>query len=305
MRVVVTGATGFVGQWLIKELIKQDNEVTVLVRDKNRLPCEWKEKVHVLECPLERLAILQEADFNDKKYDIFYHFAWAGTSGNERADVEKQLQNVKYSCDAVRLAARLSCKRFVNAGSIMEYEVMDFVANDGAKPGLGNIYSTAKLAGDFMAKTVATDCGLDYINIIISNIYGAGEYSARFLNTTLRKMLKNEAIPLTHGNQLYDFIYVTDAVKAILLAGEKGQENESFYIGNSIQYPLKEFIYKMKQVTGSDSELLFGKVPFNGALLSFSEFDTKKMEKLGFRPEISFEEGIKLLQQWIQEETET
>lgn len=71
-----------------------------------------------------------------------------------------------------------------------------------------------------MAKIVSVNAEIEYINVIISNIYGAGEESERFFNTTLRKMMNHEKIPLTHGEQMYDFIYVSDAVRAIILAGK-------------------------------------------------------------------------------------
>ena len=301
MKAVITGATGFVGDWLVKELLKQNDEVTVIVRDKKRLKTEWNTSVKVVEASLDQIATLDISDFKNEKVDIFFHFAWAGTSGNERGDVKLQLKNVEATCNAVELATRLGCKRFVNAGSIMEYEAMQNISLDGAKPGMGNIYSIAKMTADFMAKAVATKEEIEFINVIISNIYGAGERSARFLNTTLRKMLKGESIAMTHGNQPYDFIYVTDAVKAIVLSAKKGEANSTYYIGNTKQQPLRKYILQMKAVLESESEILFGKVPLTGIMLTYKEFDTKKLERMGFIPEVSFEEGIIRTRDWILE----
>lgn len=301
MKIVVTGATGFVGKWLVAELLKQGDEVTVVVRDEKRIPNEWKELVHVVEAEVQTLFQLDKKDFPWNYADMFFHLAWAGTAGMERADTILQLQNVQAACDAVRLAKRLECGRFVNAGSIMEYEAIQYIASDGSIPGMGNIYSTAKMTADFMAKTVATKEEICYTNVIISNIYGVGEKSARFLNTTLRKMLRNEKIELTHGRQSYDFIYVTDAVKQIVLAGKQGEVNSVYYIGNAQQRTLKEFVVEMKQVLQSDSELIFGKIPFSGAMLTYKEFDTSKLEKMGFAPEVPFAEGVKLTRDWMLE----
>lgn len=304
MRAVITGATGFAGKWLVKELLEQNDEVTVVVRDKNNLPDEWNEKVSVVEASLSQLSGLCADSFSVGSADIFFHMAWAGTSGMERADTSLQLDNVRAACDAVRLAGRLKCKRFVNAGSIMEYEAMQYIPSENAVPGMGNIYSTAKLAADFMAKTVSKQEKIEYINLIISNIYGAGEKSPRFLNTTLRKMLRNEDVALTTGDQLYDFIYVTDAAKAIVFAGKNGRPDSTCYIGNPEQFPLKEFVLRMKKVLQSNSGLLFGAVPFAGASLSYHEFDTRKLEKMGFAPEVFFEQGVLLTRDWILEEND-
>lgn len=301
MKAVVTGATGFVGTWLVRELLSQGHSVSVILRDKTKLAQDIKGQVHIVEADLAQISELQEALFVEQDMDLFFHFAWAGTSGMDRASEEIQLSNVQYTCDAVRLAKRLHCSRFIYAGSIMEYEAMQYIADDGTRPGLGNIYSTAKLTADFMAKTLCVNEGMSYINVLISNIYGAGEYSARFLNTTMRKLMQNEPVALTHGEQLYDFIYVTDAVRAICLAAVNGQENETYYIGHSKQKPLKEFVLELKQVLDSSSKLGFWEVPFAGAMLQYNEFDAAKLETLGFVPQVSFADGVTLTKRWMME----
>lgn len=299
MNVVVTGSTGFVGRELVAELLRQKDHVTVLVRERRQIPKEWAECVQVIEASMEQYADLEKKDFAGEEADVFFHLAWNGTSGNLRANVPVQLKNIQYTCDAVSLAEKLNCKRFVNAGSIMEYEAMQYLTSAEADPGMGYIYSTAKLTADFMAKTTAVNHHMDYINVVISNIYGPGECSARFINTTVRKMLKNQIIELTHGQQLYDFIYITDAVKEVVLAAKKGEHNRNFYIGNAAPKPLKDFIIQMKKILKSESELQFGKVPFKGALLSYKEFDTEEMRKLGYEPAITFEQGITMLKDWM------
>ncbi len=299
MEAIVTGATGFVGRWLVNELVNQNDHVTIIARHKELVPEDWKGNVYVIEASLERLASLEKSNFPKETYDIFFHFAWDGISGMERSDVQRQIKNIQYTCDAVALSSMLHCSRFVNAGSIMEYEAMYDVLAEGARPQMGYMYSTAKLAADFMAKTLAAKEGLTYINAVISNIYGAGENSARFINSTLRKMLRHEDIPLTHGEQLYDFIYVSDAARAIILVGKEGEGYTSYYIGNPKQKHLKEFVLEMREVLGSKSALLFGQIPYPSKGLPYCELDTYSLGRLGFQPEIGFARGIKLTKEWI------
>lgn len=301
MRAVVTGATGFVGKWLVDTLLEQGEEVMVLVRNTEAIPCSWKEKVLVVNATLDQIIDLCGMELPWKDADIFFHLAWAGTSGTERANTQLQLANVQHTCDAVRLAAKLGCERFANAGSIMEYEAMKYIPKDGALPGMGCIYSVAKLTADYMAKVVATQEKITYVNLIMSNIYGVGEKSARFVNTIMRKMLMNEEIPLTEGKQLYDFIYVEDAVAAMILAAKKGDANSSYYIGNVCQRPLKDFVQEMHAVLKSNAKLMFGAIPFGGVQLEYNEFDTSSLRKLGFEPRISFAEGVKRTKKWMLE----
>lgn len=296
MKAVVSGATGFVGKWLVKELLDQNNEVIVIVKNDHNIPRSWLGKVKIYVCDLQDYSCL---DVHENNADCFFHLAWAGTSGKERADVRLQLSNVQATCDAIQLASKLGCTRFIFAGSIMEYEAVSCVGDTASYPGMGYIYSTAKLTADFIAKIICSNSHMEYLNVIISNIFGIGEYSPRFLNSTIKKMIHNENIPLTEGTQIYDFIYVTDAVKQIILAAERGNANEAYYIGNPEQRRLKEFIIDMKTALKSTSELKFGEIPLTGKSLTYHEFDTHKLQQLGFETAVSFTEGVILTSNWL------
>ena len=305
MKAVVTGATGFVGKWLVKNLLENDIEIIAVVRNRKKVSSEWEtnEKCQIIECELKDLKNLDKSH-KLENIDLFFHFAWEGTSGDVRFDEKTQLSNVQYTCDAVNLAKRINCKRFIFAGSIMEYEAINFVGSDDSFPAKGNIYSVAKLTADCMAKIFASNLGLDYINIIISNIYGVGEKSARFVNTMLKRMDNSEKISLSEGKQLYDFIYVEDAVDAIRLAAVNGKTNNNYYIGNSVQHPLREFVIRMNNIVGKNAILDFGAFPSNGNYLSYKEFETTKLEnEFGFVPKYSFEEGIEKTLEWIRRES--
>lgn len=301
MRAIVTGATGFVGQWLVRELCANNHDVTVIVRDEKKVPAEWRNSIEIVESALEDYGNLEKADFKYESYDIFFHFAWAGTSGQDRGNYHIQIRNVFAACESINLAKRLLCKRFLNAGSLMEYDVMKYLPQDGAEPMTGYIYAISKLTADFMLKTLAVREGIEYINVIISNIYGVGENSARFLNQLLRKLICNQRIALTSGKQLYDFIYVTDAVKGIVFAAQKGENNSVYYIGNRKPRPLKEYILQAKEILNSTAELAFGEVPYSGVMLTYKEFDTNKLFDTGFTIEVPFEKGILMTAEWIKE----
>ncbi|NTV78477.1 MAG: NAD(P)-dependent oxidoreductase [Clostridiales bacterium] len=294
MKAIVTGATGFVGRELVRELCRQGNEVIAIVRREGNIP-DWDETVQIIVCPLEEYQdLIKICQINA---DIFFHFAWESTSGTGRGDAGLQLENVLYTQNAIQLSKQCGCKRFVFAGSIMEYEAMTYIPKDDARPGMGYIYSVAKMAADFMGKTLANNLELEYINLIISNIYGPGENSARFLNSLIRKLMAGEDINLTEGLQKYDFIYITDAVKAICLAGISGKKNSAYYIGNSKQKPLREYILEAKNITGSDSVLKFGEIQYQGPLDSFQGIDTERLfRELHFIPSVTYEKGIGMIQ---------
>lgn len=298
MKVAVTGANGFVGTALVNELLLQGYEVIAIVRNQGFKDSFSRRNLKMIECPFEKYDSMAERIGLDCDIDVFYHLAWEGTSGTLRSNADVQMQNVIYTKIAVEQAKKCGCKRFVYAGSIMEYEAVSFVHKDGTQPGINYVYSTAKLAADYIAKITAQNDGMQYINTVISNIYGAGEQSERFLNQLVRKLLDNAVIELTEGKQLYDFIYITDAVRAMILAGCYGERANYYYIGNQSQIALREYVEEAKRITKSCSELRFGAIPYQGPYLTFEEIDTKKMfEEFGFLPEISFDKGVEKLQE--------
>ena len=119
-RAIITGATGVVGTAIIHELIKNNIETLVLCREgsnrNNNIPQDVL--VHRRYCSLTELSTIQP---DDKRYDVFYHLAWEGTTGVARDNMYIQNKNVKYALDAVAMAKRFGCKRFIGAGSQAEY----------------------------------------------------------------------------------------------------------------------------------------------------------------------------------------
>ena len=297
--VIVTGANGFVGGWLVRELIK--NDICVLALDRegcdNNIPDS--PKVEFMAMDLADISAL-EGKIEADKYDTFYHFAWAGSAGPARMDDKLQINNALWTADSLRLASKLGCKKFVCAGSIMEKETLAAVYNDGNKPGMPYIYGAGKLIAHCICKPIAAELGIDLVWAYITNAYGEGELSPRFVNTTIRKIINNEPLQFTAATQNYDFIHVEDVAKAFYAIGENGKPFCEYTIGSSNAKPLKEFIIELKEALAPDADLLFGDVPFTGINMPLSEFDTTATERdTGFKASISFGEGVKRTMDWI------
>ena len=297
-KAIVTGANGFVGSAVIRELIKNDVEVLALC---HKIP-EKKiisELITYKEFELSKIDELKDIVINDY-YDTFYHFAWAGSAGSDRSNTKLQLQNVQWTIDALNFAKSIGCKRFVCAGSIIEYETMRACYTDGNKPGLGYIYGSAKMSAHTMSMSIAANIGIDLIWAEITNAYGVGEISSRLINTTIRKIINKENPQFTSGTQNYDFVYIDDVARAFYLIGKNGKPFHSYLIGSGNAKPLKEFLLEMKESIAKDVDFIFGDVPFTGVNLDLSIFDTKKTEKdTGFKAEISFAEGVKRTYEWL------
>ncbi len=299
--VIVTGANGFVGTHLCRELVAEGAHViAVIMQGTYEGDLQAIDNLEIVYCNLSSISTLDEKLEGALPIDAFYHLAWAGTAGDLRGDYQAQLQNVEWACDAMCVAHKMNIPKFVFASSIMEYEVTKLMESD-IKPPVSTIYSSAKVAANYMLKALAGKLGITYLRALISNIYGVGEVSPRLVNTSIRKMLKGEHCAFSAGEQLYDFIYITDAAHALYLIGESGIDNTTYYIGSQPK-PLKEYLKELRDRVDPSIEIGLGEIPFQGVTLEYTEFDIYALGRdTGFQPKLSFAEGIDKTIAWIKE----
>lgn len=304
-KVIITGANGFLGSALTNFLANIGVKVIAVVRNENSSieRINQNKNIEIIYCELSEIEKL-EGLITDRDIDVFYHLAWSGVSDSQRDDYHSQINNIKYTCDCVELCRILSCEAFVLASSLWEYECYKTMqAEEPVK--LSSLYSSAKIAANFMSRTLCNNYGIKYISGIITNIYGVGETSSRLINSTIRKILNKEETRFTSSTQTYDFIYIDDAVKAFYNIGLMGKNNKSYYIGSLNPRPLKDFLNILKNSIDKEIELGIGKIPQNGIHLSYTMFDINAVKNdTGFEPKISFEEGIKKTIDWIKSQKE-
>lgn len=299
--VIVSGANGFIGKNVVKELAIHGYKVTALVREVEKDEGQHIDGVTYVKFSLEN-AKEDLLKLQGNEYDTFFHFAWAGSAGDARVDYELQLKNVGWTVDCLVAAKQLGCERFINSGSIMEKETYDATFARGNKPGLAYIYGSAKLSCHSICKAQAAKLGLNFISPMITNAYGVGEFSPRMVNTTLRKCINGEAPSFTAGTQNYDFVYIDDVARAFRLIGEKGKPFCEYIIGSGQAKPLKEFLLEMKASVAPELEFIFGDIPYTGISQDLSFFDTSDTEKdTGFKAEIGFAEGCRRTYNWLKE----
>ena len=297
--VIITGADGFVGSYTLERFLKEGCKVLALDMGKEPRRLKGHENLIYMQCDISNTRAMVDT-ISHGIYDTFVHFAWAGSSGVSRIDYNLQMQNALNTVECLKAAKELGCTRFVCAGSIMEYEVEAAIHSQGSKPGMGYIYGMGKHIAHCMCKSVAANIGIDLLWPMITNAYGIGEFSPRFVNTTLRKIIKGEPLQFTAGTQNYDFVYVSDVAQAFYKVALNGKPFHEYMIGSGDAKPLRQFILEMVKACGPDSSPLFGDVPFTGTNMLLSTFAIENIKNdCGFVPEVSFAQGTRITMDWL------
>lgn len=293
-RAIITGATGSVGTALINELINHNVEVLVFCREGSarNINIPTHHLVKKVFCNLEQLAEIQ----NDtgKTYDVFYHFAWQGTTGSARNDMYLQNQNVRYALDAVEVAKRFGCHTFIGAGSQAEYGRVEGVLKPDTPTFPETGYGIAKLCAGQMTREHAQQLGMKHIWVRILSVYGPNDGSQSMVMSTINKLKAGEIPQFTKGEQLWDYLYSGDAANAFCLLGDKGVDGKTYVLGSGKARPLSEYITIIRNEVNPNAKIELGAIPYGPKQVMYLQADIEELKKdTGFIPMMGFEDGIK------------
>lgn len=302
-RVIITGGTGMIGQALVRYLLEQNVEVTVLVRkDSKRVQDLPKDKnVQIIDCALDKLSEIGEV--LQGRYDVFYHLGWAGTFGEARNDMFLQNKNVEYTLQAVKLAHELGCSVFIGAGSQAEYGRVDGEKLTASLPVFPeNGYGIAKLCAGQMSRILAQNYGMRHIWFRILSVYGPYDGEQTMIMSSVIKMLKGEIPEYTPAEQMWDYLYCEDAARAFYLAAQKGKDGAVYCLGSGEARPLREYIEMIRDVINPKIEIKFGTRPYADKQVMYLCADISDLQKdVGFKPYYTFDEGIEKTIGWYKE----
>lgn len=303
--VVVDGATSMLGLALINECIEREIKVLAIARRESkrlaRIP--KSEYVEIVLCNQEEISDLDTSGMD--RYEVYYHFAWGNVRAEERRNTVLQEPNIGYTFDAVYLAKRLGCRRFVGAGSQAEYGRVSGVIGPDTPANPEVAYGIAKYAAGKMAMILCDSLEMECIWTRTFSVYGLGDNDTTLIMYAIGKLLKGERPIFTKAEQKWDYLYSKDAGKAFLMIGEKGKKGKIYCIGSGKSRPLSEYIYMLREAIDSKLPLGIGEIEYTPLQVMNLQADISDLKKdTGFEPRYSFEEGIRETIEWFKIQNE-
>lgn len=304
-KVIVIGANSFIGRHLCQYLSEHKYFVYAVVRQNCSYLAELKclKNIEIVYSEMEEYGNLD--NHIRKKCDIGILLSWSGVRGQDRDNAEIQQKNVKNLKAAVYALDRIGCSTIVSSGSQAEYGLnttQEKVSEkDICRP--NTEYGKAKLLFYQWLEKYCHEKGKRFLEPRYFSLYGEDDYEGTLILSVIKRMLKNQPCDLTECKQIWDFMYIHDAVVALCVLLETPEAEGVFNFGSGQSRPLKEYVEKMREQTQSNSPLHYGKIPYpKTGIVHINPDISKLLLYVGHASRISFEEGIQRIIQKYEKE---
>jgi CDP-glucose 4,6-dehydratase len=310
--VFVTGCTGLLGSWLVKDLTERGANVTGLIRDlvpKSNLNWSgFNNKINTIRGEIENYFLLERM-INEYEIDTVFHLA-AQTivtiaNRNPISTFESNIKGTWNVLEACRRAPLV--KRIVVASSDKAYGDQEKLPYDEDTPLEGkHPYDVSKSCTDLLCKAYFETYKLPVCITRCGNFYGGGDLNFnRIVPGTIRSVLHKEApIIRSDGSLVRDYFYIEDGVEAYLLLAKKmeklGIQGEAFNFSNEIQVTVFELVEKILKIMKSNIKPKILRETTNE--IKHQYLSAKKArEILNWKPKYTLEDGLRRTIKWYEE----
>ncbi|MFQ5445236.1 MAG: NAD-dependent epimerase/dehydratase family protein [Nitrospinales bacterium] len=296
-KVLVTGASGFIGSHLCRRLNEMGAEVHGISQKKqpsNPNGLQW------WQGDLSDFETVQKL-LNTIRPDFIFHLASHVVGAR---DLNQVLPTFRYnflsSLNLLLGAHEIECKRILLTGSLEEPDLGDPECIPSSP------YAAAKWAGNGYARMFHALYQLPVVILRVFMVYGPAQQDlSKLIPFVTLSLLRKEAPTLSSGTREVDWIYVEDVVEAFIAAAQgPGLEGKTLEVGSGKLISVRAIIERLNQLIDPEIKPLFGSVP-ERPLEQVRVADIKTTQKLtGWKPETSLEKGLKQTVAWYQRQLE-
>lgn len=300
MKILLTGATGFLGSKILKRLVQRGETIILVKRTTSDIRRIEAEIGNCIVYNTDEITI--EEIFEKETPEVVIHCAAAyGRSGKETSLVVET--NLMFGIRLLTAAEQNGCRYFINTGTFAFKQI----AKEGRidHPVYMADYTLSKHQFVRWGEAFASHSRINFITMNLEHIFGEDDDQGKFILFVEKNCASNtKAIELSDGMQLRDYIYtenVADAYLCVLDNLEKLSGYVEFEVGMGEPVLLKDFVTMIKEISESSTCLEFGKRPRNDNEPECSVADISGLQKLGWKPRYSRAEGI---QQMLEKDKE-
>jgi nucleoside-diphosphate-sugar epimerase len=293
---LITGATGFVGSALVRRLLADQVEVTAVVRDASRI--QGIDRQNVTEVRHWEPDALRRA-LAGKSAEVVFHLASYGVHADQRDPERLAAGNLGVLTNVLHATAQLKPRQFVFAGSCAEYgfpATQNTPISETQPLAPTTPYGAAKALAEKEGAKLAAELGISFATLRLFNVFGPGEAPQRLLPFIIDHLQHDEPAELTGGEQVRDFIYIDDAVEALIMAAlsDNLQAGEAYNVCSGRGTSVREVGEIAAEQMGKPRSLLqWGKRPYRRDEPMWLVGDNRRFtEVTGWQPRTTIPQGV-------------
>ncbi len=293
MRILLTGATGFVGSHLLRGLLKDGHEICIGKRSGSDL---WRIRDILKDC---RAYDLDKTDINricsDWPAECIVHCATHYVRDN-REYYKNINSNLLFPLELLSTGKDYGVRYFINTSSFFEKQLAEERNSDQGIYSYSYVLSKSQFSQ--WGRMFAAEYGMYFVNMRLEHVYGEMDRNDKFIPYLVNECRKNRSsLALSEGTQQRDFIYVSDVInayRAVIADLENHKRNGyvTYEVGTGKMRSLREFVEIIHRAVHSTTNLLWGTVPMGKGELMQSCADNLELRKLGWKPEVVSESDI-------------
>ena len=296
-RVLITGATGFIGRHVLQMLSKSEYEIHAIYNTNppiTDLKHNWHKANILEEKEIEKVV-------GDVKPEYLLHLAWETTHGT----FWESQENYKWISASLNLIKHFKLnggKRIVAVGTCAEYDFgLDTCSEDSTPIKPQSVYGKCKYSFYNELKSYCENNDMNFAWGRIFYLYGKYENPNRLVPFVIRSLLHNQIARTTHGNQVRDYMQVEDVASAFVKILDSNI-NGAINIASGIPVKINELTKTIAAKIGKEDLLQIGSVPVKENEPEFIVADASRLKnELSWHPKINLSTGLDKTIDWWRE----
>ncbi len=303
MRVLVTGATGFLGSHVTRALVARGADVTVLVR-RGSDPWRVADVLPRLELVSADLAEAEASAraLQDAAAEVVCDLAWHGVGNRFHQDPSQVSANLKAHLDLLATAARAGCRRWIGLGTQAEYGPQSARIDERCPPAPTTLYGAVKLSVGLLGGQLAAQAGMEFVWLRLFASYGPMDEPGWLIPSVTLRLLRRERPDLTAGTQKWDYLFVEDAAGAVVEAATAPTLDGVFNLGSGRGVAVRDIVEVIRDLIDPALPLGFGAIPYGPHQIMHLEADiTRLCQATRWRPTTSLADGLARTVEWYRD----
>jgi dTDP-glucose 4,6-dehydratase len=312
MKIIVTGAAGFIGSAFVRIMLGGGNEHRVVVLDKLTYAGNLENLAPVAEKPgysFVRGDICEAALVNEliqtEQPDAIVHFAAESHVDRSILSPEPAFEtNLRGTFTLLEAVRAHKVPRYVHVSTDEVYGSLDepLEADENFPLRPSSPYSASKAGSDLLALSYFTTFRCPVLVTRASNNYGPYHFPEKLIPLMISNALEDKPLPIYgDGMQVRDWLYVEDHCRGILSVLEGGREGEIYNIGGNCSLPNREVVERILRLTGKPESLMVRVTDRPGHDRRYALSSEKLMRETGWSPQMPFDRGLELTINWYRE----